>query len=684
MSLETQHAVIDVGMDYSAEKMRILSTQVEWGELVAACGRHQCSRCEQCCFYGRPCKLQIETHRLDAPVLLVSQTGDDTEDSLKRLFGSRMLHRDSAVQEVVLGHKEDIDRFIVCGADARPQVANQIRAKHLALQIIKKKRLQCYLQRLVYPSLELSAIDKKLSTLRSQSSPDPDAPKIYWELRAESITKLEEERAQCLARWRERKERTQIYQPSLNPEERLAEVSEALSQLQEKATNDGLELPEIGSNQSHRRPDRAAIVFDDAYTAREAIQKFSQLDRLQRTWEREHLKVGLMTKEWKNWYSILFLQEILLERTADGPITSIVARLASLHFIGKLRKHQQGKFLLTMISTPHLLRQAIKRLRILAGTLEHFRVESEGGLRQVLDPKDVFQHGYMLEDSIDDRKADSIDVELSAVNSASSHEPVSAADIEHTIADKQVVEHVDALCGLCDATSLRAFLRRFYQPTACQARVTDPAGGPVAGNGSRLAQTMASSGPPDRMSILSAPGTGGGRRCFLSGTLLKSCGGQFWKVEELQIGNCVVSATGQRLQVMGHIVHGEASNLLVELRTDHEHVVVTGRHRVVTSLAPLQTALAQTLQRGQAVAISGGSVRELIYVRPFEQPSQVVEVLFTPDEPVETFPLPVNAVLTMGQRHRSPVRRSRMNQRRPRRNLVDEDVDDVLTFDPWR
>lgn len=234
---------------------------------------------------------------------------------------------------------------------------------------------------------------------------------------------------------------------------------------------------------------------------------------------------------------------------------------------------------------------------------------------------------------------------------------------------------------------LRIFLEKFYRPTASKARATDGGIGPVDGNGSRLEGITTSSGPLGRMSILSAPAPAimGGRRCFLSGTLLKSCAGQFWKVEEIQEGSYFISAKGQRLQVIGHVVHDEDMNGLVELRTDNEHVVVTETHRVVTSLVPLRTALAGTLQRGQAVAISGGSVRELIDVRCFAQSSQVVEVIFTPDEPVETFPLPINAVLTMGQRRRSPVRRSRMNQRGAFRHDVDYGAgDDVLTYDSFR
>ena len=43
---------------------------------------------------------------------------------------------------------------------------------------------------------------------------------------------------------------------------RLAEVDEQLRQLHAKA--EGLELPEIQPNQNKRRPDVAAVIFDDA------------------------------------------------------------------------------------------------------------------------------------------------------------------------------------------------------------------------------------------------------------------------------------------------------------------------------------------------------------------------------------------------------------------------------------
>ena len=52
------------------------------------------------------------------------------------------MHRDFAVKEVILGQREDIDRYVACGVDERPQVANELRAKHLALQIDKEQHLQ--------------------------------------------------------------------------------------------------------------------------------------------------------------------------------------------------------------------------------------------------------------------------------------------------------------------------------------------------------------------------------------------------------------------------------------------------------------------------------------------------------------------------------------------------------------
>ena len=53
-----------------------------------------------------------------------------------------MLHRDSAVKEVVPDQKEDIDRYVQWGeVDERPQVATEMRTKHLALQLDNKQRL---------------------------------------------------------------------------------------------------------------------------------------------------------------------------------------------------------------------------------------------------------------------------------------------------------------------------------------------------------------------------------------------------------------------------------------------------------------------------------------------------------------------------------------------------------------
>ena len=54
-------------------------------------------------------------------------------------------------------------------------------------------------------------------------------------------------------------------------------------------------------------------------------------------------------------------------------------------------------------------------MRSLADSLKHFHVKSEGRLRQVLEAAVVFKHGYMLEDGIEDDRADSSDVGLSAI-----------------------------------------------------------------------------------------------------------------------------------------------------------------------------------------------------------------------------------------------------------------------------
>ena len=82
--------------------MHSLSTTVAWGELLAAKGEHQCSRCEQCCFYARPCQLQIAARHVDETVLIVSPIGDVTAEFPEHLFGDRLLHRELAVTDVVL------------------------------------------------------------------------------------------------------------------------------------------------------------------------------------------------------------------------------------------------------------------------------------------------------------------------------------------------------------------------------------------------------------------------------------------------------------------------------------------------------------------------------------------------------------------------------------------------------
>ena len=72
------------------------------------------------------------------------------------LFGNRILHRDSAVQEVILDQKEDINRYAACEIDERPQVANQIRRPLFALPESLSMRLMVF--SMVFPGTPPSAM----------------------------------------------------------------------------------------------------------------------------------------------------------------------------------------------------------------------------------------------------------------------------------------------------------------------------------------------------------------------------------------------------------------------------------------------------------------------------------------------------------------------------------------------
>merc|ERR1712194_418325 len=120
-------------------------------------------------------------------------------------------------------------------------------------------------------------------------------------------------------------------------------------------------------------------------------------------------------------------------------------------------------------------------------------------------------------------------------------------------------------------------------------------------------------------SFVSAPGD---QLCFLEGTMLSDADGRLVRVEDLQLHHIIRAADGQAVRVGG---------------------VKRGSQQ--------EPAPAKDLRAGEDVVRRFGIFRLPTAPVVTEEDTHVIEIIFKPNLPVETFPATCeNAVLTMGSR----------------------------------
>merc|ERR1719198_122906 len=174
----------------------------------------------------------------------------------------------------------------------------------------------------------------------------------------------------------------------------------------------------------------------------------------------------------------------------------------------------------------------------------------------------------------------------------------------------------------------------------------------------------------DFMSIVSHPISGGKEeqkgRCFLPWLLLRTSNHELVKAASLVAGDNVLSWDGCQLEVRSVTVHPLQYQPLVELRAGEAVaeagvLTVTPSHRVMVQRGTIpQTMPAGDLREGDPVYCSGGRLAPLTSVRIINVETEVVEISFRPDEPVEAF-LP--SILSKGYGWSKTTRRSRRNVR---------------------
>jgi len=188
----------------------------------------------------------------------------------------------------------------------------------------------------------------------------------------------------------------------------------------------------------------------------------------------------------------------------------------------------------------------------------------------------------------------------------------------------------------------------------------------------------------------------GGPKCFLPGTLLETPSGSFVRVEHVEVGWSIVSSTGSVLRIVNALSHKETDHdvKLVTLTTDSAQLTVTASHRIVTADGHEQ--LASKLNVGDGVLVSGNLPQTLRDVHHFLLKTDVIELTFYPDEPVEAFNRP-GCILSKGQplqstynqasagycQHRR-TRRPGMNARLQRQRATANDQISFATYDSFK
>lgn len=166
------------------------------------------------------------------------------------------------------------------------------------------------------------------------------------------------------------------------------------------------------------------------------------------------------------------------------------------------------------------------------------------------------------------------------------------------------------------------------------------------------------------VSLISAPGE---RKCFLAGTLLKSPTETWFPVEVAEVGRRVLSSRDETLTITSVRKYEAVRAVVVELFTQSTSIApmrFTASHRVMTDRGHV---LAQELNVGDNVLVTGNQAEQLISVQRFSDIFDIFEITFDPDRPVESLMPPPRRILSMGSASGTSTSRSSITAQQPRR-----------------
>lgn len=143
----------------------------------------------------------------------------------------------------------------------------------------------------------------------------------------------------------------------------------------------------------------------------------------------------------------------------------------------------------------------------------------------------------------------------------------------------------------------------------------------------------------------------GVHRCFLPDTGFKHRDGSLQLVQNLRLGSRVVLCNGSEAMVASSPRrHERQKQHLVELITNQARLKVSADHRsikVTPDGTGTETCLARDLKRGDVVIV-GSCRRELTKVILSTESTELYEVAFIPDGPIEAYSIPTYGILTRG------------------------------------
>jgi len=137
--------------------------------------------------------------------------------------------------------------------------------------------------------------------------------------------------------------------------------------------------------------------------------------------------------------------------------------------------------------------------------------------------------------------------------------------------------------------------------------------------------------------------------CYVKRTVFETPEKEMKPAHLLKVGDQILGSVGQRLSVSYLRLHQKQSCRLVTMRTAQAELTVTFDHRIVVPNSDGTEKLARELAVGDTV-LCGSRPQKLTKLIQYETKAELVEIRFSPDEPVETRMACRYGILTKGQR----------------------------------